>query len=151
MSKFLETINIKVDTEYHLNEKVVNDGNLGDRLQSLEEVGGYNFTEGDPETAEEILQTGGRFDWGIYQAPDDPQGLVRVQLMRLWCVQMFVQIAKGKAFTNEADAGVDVILTDDELKHLESIANKVYTSLHKELDATNEAIVVKRKPKKLEF
>jgi hypothetical protein len=150
MSEFLETINIKVDSAYMLNEVVHIDDHV-DTSSFIEEIGGYSDVPSEIGQSETISKTGGAFNWGIYQDNNDPKGMVRVQLMRLWCTQMFVQIAKGKAFTNEADTGVDVILTEEEQSQLEVITRKVYDSLHKELEYASETMVVKRKPKKLQF
>jgi hypothetical protein len=94
---------------------------------------------------------GGKFDWALIdheQKGDTRESLERVQLMRLWSLQLTSQMAQGKAYTNESDAKVKG-LTEEELEIYIGLNNKLVESVVEKIKEGHNTLVVKKTIKSL--
>jgi hypothetical protein len=94
---------------------------------------------------------GGGFSWGMVDhenKKDSREALERVQLMRLWTLQLTSQMAQGGAYTNESDAKVKG-LTEEELEIYIGLNNKLVESVVEKIKEGNNTLVVKKTIKSL--
>ena len=95
-----------------------------------------------------ILHSGGRFDWSL--APLDRQTPIvkpeiKVQLMRLWTVQMVQQLVSNKSYVNEVDSKIKIKISKEDLETSLRVMDAVTSSIHKEMDDINNRMVTKKK------
>lgn len=151
MAIYREPFGIMLDMEYQINEET--------QLETYEvnsEVAitrHYNqiplFTEEDgvPTTETTKKHYGGKFDWRLtqYQGYDEVRPEIKVQLMRLWNVQMIQQLVTNKSYVNEIDSKIGVNISKDDLNTTLKVLDVVSSSIHREMDSINNSMITKRK------
>jgi hypothetical protein len=119
--------------------------------------GQFDIDEDDPRFG---TYCGGRFNWGMLQWTDSPDGeikedmLAKVHLMRMWCTTMYTQMAAGLSYSNDgkdSDTNVKVRLTEEELDTLATINNKMCKAIFDEMWELDQSFMRKKNIKKLDL
>jgi hypothetical protein len=150
--KFNEPLIIRVQpVNYHVFEKDDSDLDLADiprdpRFDSFSS----NLSEDDPRHG---THCGGRMDWLLHMFPENnvDSGDIKVQLMRIWCTQMYTQMAAGLSYTNELDSTIKSNLTEEELDVLAKINNKIVGGIYEEMWGIHTSMVRKKKISGMNF
>jgi hypothetical protein len=94
---------------------------------------------------------GGRFDWTQYANPghNDTTNIMKVQLVRVWCTQMYTQMAAELSYTDQVSSTIKTGLTEEELDLLAKINNKLIGGIYDEMWGLNKTFVEKKNIKKI--
>lgn len=143
--KLDKPFDIRVQPFYNINEPMTEEERL-EYIESTALLGGYYNIEG---SGSKLLKSGGRMEWMLYRTPNSQDPHVNIQLMRIWCVQMFTQMINGKAFTNELNDVVEFKMTDDEETVVKEVINRLTTVLNDKVEKSSETLVPLKKNKKV--
>jgi hypothetical protein len=105
--------------------------------KSLDEVNGD----------EEVLSSGGRFEWGLFHDPNSQKPEISINLMRIWCLQMVTQMVNNKSFVNEIHSTIDVDIEEEDREKFLDIISKIITQINDEIELVSSSLVLKKKNK----
>ena len=153
MAIYKEPFWVKLETEYAHNELTTEED--WEELKSKIEQDDRSIVNeyGEKKEGEDVMHArfGGKFDWQLAKnnPTDSENPLIKVQLMRLWCVQMVQQMTTGKSYLNEADSSVKVSdITEEESKVTLEVMQKLISSVHEEISEINNRLVPRNRLKK---
>ena len=144
MAKYDKPFHVRLVPDWNVRE-VITEEESARRVESTKELGGMHNSEGEYTENSTITASGGRFDWQLYREDGTHKEMVNVQLMRTWTVTMITQMINDKAFTNEADAGIEFGLSDEERNITLSVMQKLHDRLNDEITKADESLVLNKK------
>jgi hypothetical protein len=160
MAIYKEPFGVVLATEYKVNETINSEG-ISEIMEDLGDVGLYREfgrsqqlslfgDNSEPKTK----HYGGKFDWKIVPLNNQPfeeKPEIKIQLMRLWTVQMVQQLVRNKSYVNEIDSKIKVDITERDLESTLNVLDKVTNSIHNEMELDNNRMVRKKKNTKFKF
>jgi len=144
--KFEKPFHIKVQPYYVIKEPMTEEERV-ERDLATRELGGITSTGERPEEEVEMVRSGGKMDWNLFNESTGVKPEVNVHLMRLWTLQMVTQMVNEKAYVNEIHSEPKFEILEEDKEIMLRVINKMNDVIHNDLEKTNDSIITKKKSK----
>ena len=149
--KFEKPFHIKVQPYYNIKEPTTERENAETTL-NVRKLGGITSTGERPEGEEvEMVRSGGKMDWNLFNESNGSKPEVNIHLMRLWTLQMVTQMVNEKAYTNEVHSEPKFEIPEEDKEIMLKTIQKMNCVIHDELEKSAESMVTNKKIKKVEL
>ena len=144
--KFEKPFHIKVQPYYVIKEPITEEERV-ERDLATRELGGITSTGERPEEEVEMVRSGGKMDWNLFNESTGVKPEVNIHLMRLWTLQMVTQMVNEKAYVNEIHSEPKFEILEEDKEIMLRVINKMNDVIHNDLEKTNDSIITKKKSK----
>ena len=144
--KFEKPFHIKVQPYYVIKEPMTEEESV-ERDLATRELGGITSTGERPEEEVEMVRSGGKMDWNLFNESTGVKPEVNIHLMRLWTLQMVTQMVNEKAYVNEIHSEPKFEILEEDKEIMLRVINKMNDVIHNDLEKTNDSIITKKKSK----
>lgn len=145
--KFEKPFHIKLQPYYNIKEPTTEEENNEHEL-NVRELGGLTTIRERPEAENvEMVRTGGRMDWSLFQEPNGHKPEVNLHLMRLWSLQLVTQMINEKAYVNEIHSEPKFEIAEEDKEIILKTILKMNDVIHDELERDSNSIITKKKNK----
>ena len=144
--KFEKPFHIKVQPYYVIKEPMTEEERV-ERDLATRELGGITSTGERPEEEVEMVRSGGKMDWNLFNESTGVKPEVNIHLMRLWTLQMVTQMVNEKAYVNEIHSEPKFEILEEDKEIMLRVINKMNDVIHNDLEKTNDSIITKKKSK----
>jgi hypothetical protein len=145
--KFEKPFHIKVQPYYNIKEPTTERENA-ETILNVRKLGGITSMGERPEGEEvEMVRSGGKMDWNLFNESNGSKPEVNIHLMRLWTLQMVTQMVNEKAYTNEVHSEPKFEITEENKKIVLETIHEMTNILNDELEKTNNSLITKKKNK----
>lgn len=136
---------IKLKTIYNLKEPFLEQDK--EKYKTLtNELGGLNYMPEQTDGDGNFLTSGGKFDWFMYH-DSNVKPEIRINLMRLWALQMVTQMVNDKAYANEIHSEPKFDISQEEKENYYQLVKKLSGRLHDEIESLQDSMITKKKNK----
>ena len=145
--KFEKPFHIKVQPYYVIKEPIT-EKEGAERDLAIRELGGLTSVGEIAEGEEvEIIKSGGKMDWNLFNESNGSKPEVNIHLMRLWTLQMVTQMVNEKAYTNEIHSEPKFEILEEDKEIMIITIKKMNDVIHNDLEKTNNSLITKKKNK----
>ena len=145
--KFEKPFHIKVQPYYVIKEPIT-EKEGAERDLAIRELGGLTSVGEIAEGEEvEIIKSGGKMDWNLFNESNGSKPEVNIHLMRLWTLQMVTQMVNEKAYTNEIHSEPKFEILGEDKEIMIRTIKKMNDVIHNDLEKTNNSLITKKKNK----
>ena len=145
--KFEKPFHIKVQPYYVIKEPIT-EKEGAERDLAIRELGGLTSVGEIAEGEEvEIIRSGGKMDWNLFNESNGSKPEVNIHLMRLWTLQMVTQMVNEKAYTNEIHSEPKFEILEEDKEIMIRTIKKMNDVIHNDLEKTNNSLITKKKNK----
>lgn len=145
--KFEKPFHIKVQPYYVIKEPIT-EKEGAERDLAIRELGGLTSVGEIAEGEEvEIIKSGGKMDWNLFNESNGSKPEVNIHLMRLWTLQMVTQMVNEKAYTNEIHSEPKFEILEEDKEIMIRTIKKMNDVIHNDLEKTNNSLITKKKNK----
>ena len=145
--KFEKPFHIKVQPYYNIKEPTTERENA-ETILNVRKLGGITSTGERPEGEEvEMVRSGGKMDWNLFNESNGSKPEVNIHLMRLWTLQMVTQMVNEKAYTNEIHSEPKFEILEEDKEIMIRTIKKMNDVIHNDLEKTNNSLITKKKNK----
>ena len=145
--KFEKPFHIKIQPYYNIKEPTTERENAETTL-NVRELGGIATTGERLEGQEvEMIKSGGKMDWNLFNESNGGKPQNNLHLMRIWTLQMVTQMVNEKAYTNEFHSEPKFEVSEEDKKIVLKTIRKMTNILNDELEKTSNSLITKKKNK----